>query len=226
VTDLFFRQAVGRLVRFSGAAQKQRAYMFIPDDPKLRAFAFGIAEQRRHSLRKPDLRDESEFDAEESEERAGDPEDQLSLFSAIASVPLDEKERPLETASVYEDPPGTAEDEIPDFIGDSASVGEGSKEFQLTSPDFENELPTPEPIAVGDGSEKLSPRSRKRKLRELNSARVRTLVHRTRLSHAKVNVDLNQLVGIQRITEATVVQLEKRLEAADHWLSRIRSFRG
>jgi len=46
VTDLFFRQAVGRLVRVSQPRQKQLAYMFIPDDARLRFFAAGIAEQK------------------------------------------------------------------------------------------------------------------------------------------------------------------------------------
>ena len=31
VTDLFFRQAVGRLVRWVGGLGRQIAYMFIPD---------------------------------------------------------------------------------------------------------------------------------------------------------------------------------------------------
>ena len=50
VTELFFRQAVGRLVRWTGTLAKQTAYMFIPDDVRLRTFAANIAEQRRHSL--------------------------------------------------------------------------------------------------------------------------------------------------------------------------------
>ncbi len=42
LTDLFFRQAVGRLVRHTPGVAQQRAYMFIPDDRRLRAFAEGI----------------------------------------------------------------------------------------------------------------------------------------------------------------------------------------
>ena len=37
-----------------GAGERQTAYMFIPDDPRLRTFAAKIAEQRQHSLRKKD----------------------------------------------------------------------------------------------------------------------------------------------------------------------------
>ncbi len=225
-TDLFFRQAVGRLVRVSGPATQQRAYMFIPDDPRLRNFAFGIAEQRRHSLRKPDAKDDDREPQEDDEEGEGEGEDQLSLFSAIAAVPLDDKGRPLEPGEVYEEPEAVAGEEIPGLVGDepletdSAALHGLKAPFALTAPDFEADLPTPEPVV--DELQAESPRTRKRKLRELNSARVRSLVHRARLSHAKVNAELNRVAGIRRITEATVPQLEKRLEAADRWLGRVR----
>ena len=65
-TELFFRQAVGRLVRWTRGLPRQRAWLFIPDDPRLRSYAAGIAQQRRHSLR----RDERERD--EEAERRGD----------------------------------------------------------------------------------------------------------------------------------------------------------
>lgn len=218
VTDLFFRQAVGRLVRVSDAAKHQRAYMFIPDDLRLRNFAFRIAEQRRHSLRKPDAGDEPEFGDEQEESREVDPEDQLSLFSPIAAVPLDEQGQPLEQQTIFEEPDPTAAEEIPDLAEEPLEGPVDSERFTLTAPAFEAELPAPapEPDAI------ISPRTRKRKLRELNSARVRTLVHRTRQTHAKVNAELNRMVGIARVTEATVAELDKRLDVADKWLKRIR----
>jgi superfamily II DNA or RNA helicase len=46
VTELFFRQAVGRLVRWNARLGRQAAYMFIPDDVRLRKFGGAIAEQR------------------------------------------------------------------------------------------------------------------------------------------------------------------------------------
>ena len=50
-TELFFRQAVGRLVRWTRNEAHQHAYLFIPDDARLRARAQQVADQRRHSLR-------------------------------------------------------------------------------------------------------------------------------------------------------------------------------
>ncbi|MBI5088008.1 MAG: DEAD/DEAH box helicase, partial [Actinobacteria bacterium] len=52
-TELFFRQAVGRFVRWQDGRGSQKAYVFLPDDPRLRAHAFQIAEARRHVLRPP-----------------------------------------------------------------------------------------------------------------------------------------------------------------------------
>ena len=50
VTELFFRQAVGRFVRWTKGMASQKAYVFLPDDPRLRTHAFQIAEARRHVL--------------------------------------------------------------------------------------------------------------------------------------------------------------------------------
>ncbi len=52
-TELFFRQAVGRFVRWQAGRPSQKAYVFIPDDPRLRTHAFRIADARRHVLRPP-----------------------------------------------------------------------------------------------------------------------------------------------------------------------------
>ena len=219
MTDLFFRQAVGRLVRTSGAARQQRAYMFIPDDARLRNFAFGIAEQRRHSLAKPDAKEGDELGDDEAE-REPPAEDQLSLFSAISAVPLDDQGRPLD-ASPLEDPDLEMNAAIPGLVGDEESMpDEEGESFSLSAPDFERPVPTPEPDVIPEGlsSKGGSALSKKRKLREQNSAYVRSLVHRKRMGHAQVNAELNRRVGIKRITEATVGQLEKRLEAARRWI--------
>jgi hypothetical protein len=49
-TDLFFRQAVGRFVRWQHGIRHQRAWLYVPDDPRVRAWAGLITKQRRHSL--------------------------------------------------------------------------------------------------------------------------------------------------------------------------------
>ena len=50
---------------------------------------------------------------------------------------------------------------------------------------------------------------------------VADLVHVTGKSHATLNAELNRRSGIRRISEATVRQLERRLELARRLLGRI-----
>lgn len=92
----------------------------------------------------------------------------------------------------------------------------------LTGSESEVALPEPEPSpGPAPSPGRASSRNRRSELREQNSARVRRLVHRTRKDHADVNAKLSRAVGIRRITEATVTQLEKRLVVADRGLAKI-----
>jgi hypothetical protein len=226
VTDLFFRQAVGRLVRLSGPEREQLAYMFIPDDIRLRRFAASIAEQRRHSLRKPDAKIDLDRHTERAE--AAEPEtardeggEQLSLFAPISAIPLDETGQPLDALHIYEesgvDPGPEDGGDIPGLVSDGDDGADGS--VSLMAPEFTADVPIPEPGSHPGSVE--SPRSRRRELRDHNSSRVRTLVHLTGKRHAEVNSELNRRVGIRRVTEATVAQLERRLHAANGWLQKL-----
>ena len=228
VTELFFRQAVGRLVRWSGAGQRQTAFMFIPDDIRLRTFAQKVAEQRQHSLRKRQD-DEDDFGRNDEEgpvtpeepELLDDP--QLSLFSVISAVPLDEHGQPLEATRVYHEAEATAlpEGALPDWYGSAQAsgalpAGQGAWTSDVTAvvplPDPEPLPPTPQPAP--------SPLVKRRTLREENNDLVRELVHVTGKSHAEVNAELNRKIGIKRISEATVRQLEQRRELAKKLLRR------
>jgi hypothetical protein len=248
ITDLFFRQAVGRLVRWTGASARQTAYMFIPDDARLRTFAGGIAEQRRHSLRRQqELEDEQGQRRRKDDDGGGEIDDpreleievegdgadgQLSLFSAISAVPLDDHGRRLDGVRVYDD---AQDDAIPDLVvapgdGDGRPGGAGSSAGERRLPLLSEAgggaapvpLPDPDPLTpAGAPQTKISALARRRQLREQNSAAVTDLAHSTGKSHATLNADLNRRAGIRRISEATVRQLEKRLELAKGMMRRI-----
>ena len=85
-TELFFRQAVGRFVRWTPGVKDQKAYLFIPDEARLRTRAFQIADQRRHSLRR---REQERFERDEAALDDLDTE-QLSLFAALSAVATDD----------------------------------------------------------------------------------------------------------------------------------------
>jgi superfamily II DNA or RNA helicase len=192
-TELFFRQAVGRLVRWTRGVPRQRAWLFIPNDPRLRMHAARVAEQRRHSLRRDESdrqveRDEAELDALPDDE-------QMSLFAVISAVATEAAE-PLE-----EDFPDEEPDDGP-------------------TDDFELTLAPPPPLAgaTGGGTALLTRREEKQELREANAKVARELVRRTGMTHAQVNAELNRLSGVRRVSEATLDQLERRAAAAEKWL--------
>ncbi|HEX4403999.1 MAG TPA: DEAD/DEAH box helicase [Polyangia bacterium] len=223
-TELFFRQAVGRLVRWNARLRRQAAYMFIPDDIRLRTFANAIAEQRRHSLRK-DRKDDDRFEGGEppvkKTETERDLSEQLSLFAAISAVPLDERGQPLDEARIHEaqneaqnDLDDGPDDGIPDLVdGTEIAVAPANAARPAVVPLPEVELAPLAPPKTGA-------LARRRQLRELNSEAVRDLVHLTGKTHAELNSELNRKVGVKRIGLATVRQLEQRLVVAKSWTKR------
>jgi superfamily II DNA or RNA helicase len=196
-TDLFFRQAVGRLVRWMAGVRDQRAWLFIPDDPRLRARAAQIAEQRRHSLRKEARDAEADVDASEAEwDELSDPDQQLSLFTALSAVATGDPE----AWEPWDEP-------LPDDGADA--------EVELV-------LAPPPPVAGrGLAAANLTRREHKELLRAANAEVAKELARYAGWEHARVNAELNRLAGIRRITEATVEQLEARLRHAERWLARL-----
>jgi superfamily II DNA or RNA helicase len=193
-TELFFRQAVGRLVRWTRGLGRQPSYMFIPDDLRLRMHAHAITEQRRHSLRREESDSVADQDGLFDEPRMQvDDEGQLSLFAAISAVPAG-------APAVHQ-------------VG-GPDADEGHEEGVLF---------TLAPIPLfshGDGAEVRPGRLReyRRALRDANQSMTRRIARLTGLSHAQVNMELNRRVGLDRVSEATIEQLERRKDQASGWL--------
>lgn len=214
-TAMFFRQAVGRIARWTPGLRTQKAYMYLPADLRLRGHAALLATQRRHSIELRKTREqETDFD------RISQPrdEEQLSLFSALsstavdsegvdASVPLDgidpdEKYTPLledlEGFAISLAPPPAlpGRDRFASYANDGLA-------------DFADAAPTESRAKV------------KAQLRDRNSNRVRELVARSGLSYPEVNQRLNRDAAVERITLATIAQLERRITVADKWLKEL-----
>jgi superfamily II DNA or RNA helicase len=211
-TELFFRQAVGRLVRWTRGLRHQKSFFFIPDDPRLRAFAANLAQQRRHSLHKA-RSDQDEADADlaaQLDELPGPAraeEEQLSLFAAISAVALGDPHTP---EWIAEDPG--------DDLG-AVEPDDGDDELTIAL------APPPRPGGHDDGAGGTAThrtrREQKAFLRNENAEWAREIVRISGLSHAQVNSELNRLSGIRRISEATVEQLEARRRHAEGWARRL-----
>lgn len=210
-TELFFRQAVGRVVRWQSGRPDQRAYVFIPDDPRLRSHAFAIAEARRHVLNPPtpddgavDGPDRPDASDAEKPDAIGDPE-QLSLFSVLSSTATG--------MSVH----AITEHGLQTF-DDALAIPEPDAEAGLLL-----DLP-PVPTEAGTVPwGELSVAERKEDLRTRNAAVARRLVDITGWQHARVQAEMNRLAGVTSVNSATEDQLERRLRYAESWLRRLRS---
>lgn len=202
-TDLFFRQAVGRFVRWVPGVRDQKAWLYIPDDPRLRVRAAQVAEQRRHSLRRARQGDAAE--------RPGQPSipfdrgaEQLSMFEALSATPMG----------------GSAgwqpwQELVPDDWDEST---DGTIEVDIA-------LPPPLGGLASSGPGRMDGRTRRQAkdaLRSANADGARDLARATGQSHAEVNARLNRMIGIRSINDATVEQLQARLTAADRWFERLR----
>ncbi len=206
VTELFFRQAVGRLVRWRRGMRRQKAFMFIPDDARLRFFAASLGEERTHSLKRRE--EEGDQAAADLDELPGaDPDEQLSLFQAISATPLAEDG----PASVFDDAYGE------DLVHDERE--ELHLQIELAAPPPRGAAHAP-PTAA-DGIPPVSRAQRKKELRRANTDRVQMLAHLTGLGHQKVNAELNSRAKVASVAKATVEQLERRLAEADRWIDRV-----
>jgi superfamily II DNA or RNA helicase len=212
-TELFFRQAVGRFVRWQAGRSSQKAYVYVPDDPRLRTHAFSIAEARRHVLRPPSDRDDSEFEGAELDRQVHEDDliEQLSLFSVVSSTATGVRVHAVTEVGVehFDTPAFDLEADPPDpvFADDPG--------LALDLPD----VPT-EAGLVPWGS--LSVAERKDDLRTRNADVAKRLVDITGWNHARVQGEMNRLAGISKVSAATVDQLERRLRYAESWLRRLR----
>ncbi len=206
-TELFFRQAVGRFVRWQAGRASQKAFVYIPDDPRLRVHAFQIAEARRHVLRPPAENDDGfaagELDALVS---ADDLYEQMSLFSVVSSTATG-----ITVHAVTEDGLQFFDDE-PDPPDPVFSA----------DPSLAVDLPEVATEAGRVPWSSLSVAEQKDDLRTRNADVAKRLVDLTGWSHARVQGEMNRLAGVRSVTTATIDQLERRLRYSESWLRRLR----
>ena len=221
LTDLFFRQAVGRLVRWvQGKGGRQSAHMFIPDDPRIREYAMDIKRARRHKLGDAEDADQLPEESEESEET-----EHLDLFQAISAHAIQGETALLDVDSVWD----TEEEVDAEETAHAEAVeAEPMDEVPLPSLESEKELANGAGPQLAIGEERptgKTAREQRKELRTQNKSKAEALARLSGLTHAKVNHRLNQEVGIRKIAEATERELEARSLAAERWINRLSSTR-
>ncbi len=209
-TELFFRQAVGRFVRWTPGVPRQKAYLFIPDDARLRGWAVQIADARRHSLRRRErtedepVGDDARLDDLVHDEDRGT---QLSMFAALSAVVTGTEE-----SSVFD-----VDEAVLDRLDrldrqDAVGAGDAALDVMLPALPGSGRNGNGNGAGGGDGPP-VNPRVERSALRDRNAKLVQDLVWATGMGHAEVNGQLNRGVGLRRIDEATVEQLRRRARA-------------
>ncbi|HUA75813.1 MAG TPA: DEAD/DEAH box helicase family protein [Solirubrobacteraceae bacterium] len=189
-TPLIFRQIVGRFVRTTPGRAAEPSWLYLPADQTLRTHAGEVESELRHVLRREEP---GEGLDEPPERRASEPS------PAADFVPLSAEFAAQMTLFGAPQPADAQASTI--TASSSASSGAGPP------------VPAPEP----------APRAafeRRADLRQERSRLVGELARRERQSHREINAWLNRKVGIQRVGDATVEQLERSVDALVRQLTR------
>ncbi len=207
-TELFFRQAVGRFVRWQTGRPSQKAYVYVPDDARLRAHAFQIAEARRHVLRPTEQQDDNEFSAELDDQiNTQDLTfEQLSLFTVVSSTATGIKIHTVTELGVQQ-------------FGDEPEIPEPIFADDPTLAIDLPEVPTEAGLIVWSA---VSVAEKKDDLRTRNADVAKRLADLTGWNHPRVQGEMNRLAGVSKVSTATVEQLERRLRYAESWLRKLR----
>ena len=220
-TELFFRQAVGRFVRWQSGRASQKAYVYLPDDPRLRTHAFAIAEARRHVLRPPGGAGDAEVDPPELDRQvaaAHEQAEQLALFSVVSSTATGVTVHTVTDRGIRFEPAFRPEEISAARYDDEPDVPEPSLSDDPALAIDLPEIPT-RAGRVSWGS--MSVAERKDDLRTRNAHVAKRLVDMTGWSHARVNAEMNRLAGVTKVASATLDQLDRRLRYAESWLRRL-----
>lgn len=188
-TPLIFRQIVGRFVRTIPGRSQEPSWLYLPADPILREHAANVETELRHVLRFRTAEEEGEFDAEPRERKEPDPDEVPFEF-----VPLAADVAPQ--MALFGPPPGAPG-------GPSTPKVTAPRSF----PSAVKEPSAPEPERTGPTAFE-----RRAMLRDKRHTLVSELRRRDGRAQREINAWLNREVGVAKVADATIEQLERSCE--------------
>ncbi len=191
-TPLIFRQIVGRFVRTIRGRPAEPSWVYLPADPLLRRHASVLESELRHALRRPE--DEEGLADERAERRQSEPSQSADF------VPLSAEFAPQMTLF---GPSPAATGSSPAGFEDSTMAPTLSGSPAATRRSAAPPPPEPAPMAAFE---------RRAHLRAERSRLVADLHRRDGRSHREINSWLNREVGIARVDDATIEQLERSVK--------------
>ncbi len=185
-TPLIFRQIVGRFVRTIPGRPQELSWLYLPADPILREHAANVETELRHVLR---LRTE-DGELDEVDERAksepDDPEAPLEFVPLAADV--------APQMALFGPPPGESAAPAPKVMSPRS---------------FPSAVPGAPAPAEKPARSELTAFERRALLRDKRHTLVSELRKRDGRSQREINAWLNREVGIAKVAEATIEQLER-----------------
>lgn len=192
-TELFFRQAAGRLVRLDPALDEQPGYLYIPSDPRLIAYAADMQRERKHCLKEGKA--EEEIALELAQRERDHPDELTSEYRFLESV--GERRGIIETVA--------------------EESGQQLFDFAVEALPEEIKPATP-PSLIGPSDYTLS--DQKLQIRK-KGGRISSLVQdlhlRYGLSHRQIHAQLNKRQGVRSQKQCTVNQLHEREDLLSRW---------
>jgi superfamily II DNA or RNA helicase len=206
VTELFFRQVVGRLVRTKPEEDDPSSWLYIPDDERLRSMAATIKEQRDHVLGQQQAELLGGGTAPPPPTRfipigANEATDEGTIVGDANVTPTDlaEAER---IKSLSPETTGLPTPLLAVFLRNAGLAGTGGALFDMAT--------AVQPTTLHD---------RKQQLKQANNTTAKRIAAAYGVEHPIVNANLNRLVGVRKMAQASEGELEKRLNFAEQWLA-------
>jgi superfamily II DNA or RNA helicase len=187
-TPLIFRQVVGRFVRTIAGRPAEMSWLYLPADPILRRHATDVEGELRHVLRRRES-DEELF--EEREERRETEKSEAAEFVALSADVA-----PTSQMSLFGGP----------------AVVQPHVTQPVILPEFTPAVSAETDAAHGRPTSRLSAFERRNILRDKRHRLVGDLGRRDRRPHKEINAWLNQAVGVTRVEDATLDQLEQSID--------------
>jgi superfamily II DNA or RNA helicase len=178
-TELFFRQVIGRFVRRTPAPRAQMSYLFMPADPRLKALAAQIEEERNHALEEKI----GEEEMEQPDRLPGEQQFHALSSTAHADEALGVSVRTGDELQLFFDP-----------------APEGSKGKPIVAK-------APEPSPQANGPEPAY--RRRERLRDERNQLVSDISRRTGEPHRAIHGRMNRATGATSVGGATMDQLER-----------------
>ncbi len=192
VSELYFRQFCGRFVRAGGDRESGReAYVYLPDDARLRSLAAAIAGDVRRGLRAKVERDEAA-----AARAAANRTENAPAAGAFASIAATARE------------------------GHTLDLGPLFNPASLLEAPLPQRIPAPRPPADSEEGPPPQTQAERREgvRRELRGLVARASTQ-FGVDHKLVHATLNERFG-GSVATATLADLERRLAAVNRWLER------